>query len=176
MANYIIDENSTTTGISNVINYRFLIFNLLPVRYRKNKLFSILSVISSQLYKFWTYNFRSYRLNTLLLMRINGQKIILQKYLNDYFQSTGIYIINNFNNINFIFLYKISENNPIYLFKQNEILETPVYFNRKEETFSTFSFTVYIPSAVIAIYPQYQIEYIVNKYKDASMTYNVVII
>jgi hypothetical protein len=104
-----------------------------------------------------------------------GQTILLEKYLNDRFdtEKSRIIVIHNDDNTA-LYLYNEEEGQaPKYLYNEAET-SAPVYLYFEGETGTAFTedFQVHIPADLASV--QEQVRQAVKKYKIAGVTYSVV--
>jgi hypothetical protein len=108
-------------------------------------------------------------------VQYNSQKILFEYALNNYFQTTGIYIENNFNNADTVFVM----GNTGEFSSAMPNLVSPLDYMANVPTFSTTSdgFTIFVPLffCFTTLGPNYEniIRSFANKYVLAGITYGV---
>jgi hypothetical protein len=164
------------------LNHDRLIFDNLPNKLRKRKIFCLIRSIFSALVTVYN-NFLAFKDQTNFDIKINCQTIILEKYLQVKFSNVDIQILNS----SFIFqqnyLYKKNEiGNSIsssFVRKKNESTSgnSQIYLLKKSEAIINFDFVVKIPLAVINTgITLDQIESVVDQYKKIGTKYDIEII
>jgi hypothetical protein len=174
---------SETTGINYTINYEKIVFDLLPKRYRKIKLFKFILTSVYSLYSFWNNNFLVYRENSLREIRINSQTIVLEHYLNFFYNQTEIEILNTSFEISQTFIYKKDEigdasNLNSYLYNQATTsgLSPQIYLYNRFEVQIEEDFTVRVPQSLLNTgVTQQQIKSLIDKYTVLGVTYKIVV-
>jgi hypothetical protein len=102
--------------------------------------------------------------------RSNSQVIKFEKILNTRFSSgTSIYI-NEFGNIDKLFIFNQLELKPKYLYNNSE--NKPLYLRNRKEYFGGFDFTVNVPQALYDS-SLLMIKAAVEKYKLAGVNYQI---
>lgn len=173
---------SITTNLSFLLNYNKIVFDLLPKRYRTITVFKFLLSSISSLTRFWNNNFLVYRENSLKEIRINCQTIVLEHYLNYFFNQTDIQIINTSYTIQLTYLYNKNEVGnavaPVYIYNRDETPSTSqVYLYTKSEVVVDVDFTVKVPLSLLSTgVTQQQIRAIVDKYIPLGVVYKIEII
>lgn len=103
----------------------------------------------------------------------NGQKIVLQAALNDYFglAANQIQVVTNLN-VGASYIYRESELRPTYFYRESE--STRRYFYRESEFTSGYNFTVRIPVGIYTAELNRRVIAVVNIYKVIGLTFNTV--
>lgn len=149
-------------GIYYTQNLNRMIWDLLPTYLRPYKeegvikrlrLFRLLQVIVSPISNIYSL-YLKYVKDKLYESRISNSTIVLEKYLRDRFNDCGIYIVNNFKQIDIRYLYRKEEignaSFKIYGYNPTEINPNQTYLFRKSEAGSKYSFTLYVPAYLIS--------------------------
>jgi hypothetical protein len=177
-----IPTYSELTGVSYLIKYERLVFDLLPKRYRKIKLYKYLLTSIYSLYRFWNYIFLPYRESSLREIRINSSTIVLEHWLNYTFNTSNIEIINTSYVIGLTYIYRKGEtgdasNLQTFIYRKGESNPTPqVFIYRKTEFESDVDFTVKIPQTLLDTgVTQNQIIAIIDKYVALGVIYKIVV-
>ena len=109
--------------------------------------------------------------------------MVLECWLNEYFKTTGIEIVNTFSTFENTYIYRDTEIGDIadsnqYLYRDGEaLLSDQVYLFNQSEVNTDFDFVVNVPAALINGGVTIQsIKSVVNKYKYMGVTFEVVII
>lgn len=111
-------------------------------------------------------NFKTYRLEVNKRLRFNGQVIILENILNDYFDnvSRGIVIVTNSDTSSSLYVFQNFEGNsehihqaiedkPIYIYQSNEIID------------AGYDFIVIVPNGILSAENERRIKAITNQWK-----------
>jgi hypothetical protein len=103
----------------------------------------------------------------------NGQKIVLQGALNDYFglAANTIYITTNSVHPS---IYCYNEAESVFIYCYNELEATKLYCWNEAEVSSPYSFTVAIPIGIYTAELARRVTSIVNLFKLAGTTFNVI--
>lgn len=110
------------------INFTYLIMNLIPPILRRTKQVAWLQVITS--YLLIIYNaYIVYRNQTVQYQNFTGQVIYLEKRLNDYFDTFGIFISDG----------EILEQNYIYNFVEDALPDTLFNFSENKPDYFLFN-------------------------------------
>lgn len=168
------------TNLSYDIDFDIFVFDNLPIKFRKVKIFTYLQVMMSSIKT--SYNkFLADRDSILKLQNVNGQTIVLEKYLQTIFQNTGIYIENSGSLAQTKYLFKPEETpqelDETNLYDEAEFDLQPndrkTYLSSKSEIESGVDFIVYVPLVLLQFTPISQIEGIINRYKFVGTIYRV---
>lgn len=182
-----ITKISETTGIDYDINHNNLLFDNIPIAIRifiydtimKPRYFKYLQVVFDSLKTMWL-SFLNYRYDTIQETRITGQTIVLEKWLQIFFNNSDIHIVSATATFNLNFLYRKSEHlDESYIARESgDITVDPqLYLFTKDESVLQFDFTVEVPLALINTGITIdQIKSQVDKYKYLGTLYNVVVI
>jgi hypothetical protein len=175
-----IPTYSELTGVSYIIKYERLVFDLLPKRYRKIKFYKYLLSSVYSLFKYWKFYFLPYRESSLREIRINSSTIVLEHWLNYTFNRTDIEIINSGFVASLTYIYRKGEvgdasNQNSYIYRKGETNPTPqIYTFTKAEVALDTDFVVKIPQALLNTgVTQNQILAIVDKYVALGVTYKI---
>lgn len=181
---YTADTKSNRSNLKYQVDWNLLTVDFLPDRMRKNIIVNFISVINGYIDLKW-FEFLNYRYNTLLETSVNGQTIVLQKYLNMIFDPIDqeIVITNTASNFETLYVYNRNEQpsagDDIYIYRKGETIPpsgNQEYVFRKSEIELNVDFTVDIPSSKALFLPLNQITAIVNKYNFISTTFALRII
>ena len=164
------------------VDFNVLMFNNLPIKYRRIKIFKYISVIMESIntsYKTFLNDRDIYIKN----QNVNGQTIVLEAFLQDYYQNVGIYIQNSGSLAETKYLFTPDETpqeiDEVNLFDEVEFDEQVIesrktYLFSESEIESGVDFTVFVPFSVLSYTPISQIEGLVDRYKYLSTIYNVI--
>jgi hypothetical protein len=172
---------SHLTGVSYEIDSDKWLFQLLPPKFSKGNSFKYIRCIFNALNTFHN-RFLKERVQYLKEIRITGQKMILEKWLNDYFKTEGIVIINGNSVFTNTYLYQMGESGDVdddtFLYQQGETpLSDQVYLFTIPEAIPDFDFKVEVPSQLInSGVSVREIEAVVDRYKYMGVTYEVLIV
>lgn len=117
----------------------------------------------------YLYNiFYAFYLATILKMRINGQIIVLENYLNDLFDADlrRIIIISTWDLLPRTFIYQAGENHPLYIYQFGE--DNPVYIYNSAEFGNVYDFIVQAAVGSLTAAQIIQIKAVVNYYRIAG--------
>lgn len=129
------------------IDYNILIQLVLPFSLRKARIIAILKSFINPVELIYN-EFITYRLASLKRLNYSGQVIYLEKLLNDYFNTSGIYIEDTAD-IEYTYLSTKNEGDVLYLSTKAEN-NAPVYLATQSELESNYQFIVKIPSVLYA--------------------------
>ena len=118
--------------------------------------------------------FDAFRARTNNCLLYSSQTLSLEKYLQLEFNSNGIFIINDFNDIDALYTFWLYENqeDPIIYFLSEEEQYPFVYFLlEEEESQNYYDFIVRAPSALASLTDE--IRAVVNKLKLAGKRYKI---
>jgi hypothetical protein len=160
--------------------YKKIVFDLLPKRYRKIKLYKYIISSIYSLASFWDKYFLPYRELSLEQIKINSQTIILEHYLNYIFGIDNIQIINTAYSASNLYIYKKDEigdasNKNTYIYNKGETNPTSqIYIFKKSEVIADFNFTIKVPQTLLNTgVTQQQILSIVQKYVVLGVSYQI---
>lgn len=177
-----ITSKSHLTGVSYDIFIDKLLSNLLPTIYRTESVFNYIRCIFNTLNLFWYNQFITTRIDLIQETRVNGTKIVLEKWLREYFDNNLINIVNSTSEVDLTYIYQedeagsIQDNSYIYL-RGESPLSDQVYIFKKSEAIVEFDFIVEIPSDVISSGNSItEIKAIVDKFKYMGTSYEIVVI
>lgn len=168
------------TNLSYDVDWDIFIFDNLPVKFRQVKIFKYLSVVFNGVKE--SYNkFIQDREDVLILQNVNGQTIVLEKYLQDLYGDSGIYIENSGSLAQTKYLYKPSETpqelEETNLYDSVEFATQPIdrqtYLSSKSEIETGVDFIVYVPFLTLQNLRVSQIEAVVDKYRFVGTIYKV---
>lgn len=181
---FVAPENSNRSNLKYSVDWNLLCVDWLPDRMRKNIILNYLSVINNYLDIEWLA-FLQYRYNTLLETAVNGQTIVLEKYLNVLFDPSDeqIRIVNTVSNFETLYVYNRNEapsqGDDIYIYRKGETIPfdgNQEYVFRKSEIELNFDFVVEIPNSIAIFLNLSQVDAVVKRYKFAGTTYAIKIV
>lgn len=163
---------STTKGVSYELNFNRIIFDVLPLKLKKLRIFQYL-LSAFQPLKELSSKFIAYRKDTIYIMNVNGNTMVFERYLRDRYGSESINIVNVASEFQQTYLYRYNERGDItntknYLYNKNEIVLTSdqLYVGTKQESSSAYDFKVQIPQELIlAGVSTIEVLEIANEYK-----------
>lgn len=113
--------------------------------------------------------FVDYRARVLREMQYNGQTIILENMLNDFFDvdSRGIWIETVEAVDSQVYIAQPEENAPTYIGQQEE--DELVYIGQQSESYAlAYDFIVHVPDGILTAQEEVQLKALTRKYKLAS--------
>lgn len=159
------------------VNYTTVIDYVTPPSKRKSVFLSFVNALLSPLQTLNNALFNAYFADLQKRAKRTGQKIILEKTLNEVFvvpPSTPIFIDNNGDDIDPIYFYNDGESYPpIYFYNEGESY-APIYFYNEGELDLNGLFTVYVPFVTSATYPDVKISSEVNKYAPFGTKHKII--
>lgn len=156
------------------VNWNKLAILLLPTHIRKVKIVHYLLVLMTPIKTIY-YKFRTFRDLKLYDLTINGQVILLEKVLNDTFDSAlrRIYITDGNTYMPPLFLEEY-KNRPV-IFKEEGDADNPTFWAIDNlDDIISFNFFVHVPNELY--YEASRMRALVNRYKAFGRTFNIVII
>lgn len=102
--------------------------------------------------------------------RSNSQVIKFEKILNDKFNCDTQIYIDEFGNIDKLFIFNKKEVRPLYLYTKSE--NKPLYLHNKTEFYGEYDFTVNVPQSLYNS-SLLKIKAVVEKYKLVGVTYQI---
>lgn len=166
------------------VDWFALAVDWLPDRMRKPLILNTLEPIISAIDLRFNY-FLNDRTNAIIETAVNGQTMVLEKYLNMIFDPTNetIQIINTVSNFETFYAYKRTETpsagDDIFIYRRGEVIPltgTQEYVFKKEEIQLNYDFQVLIPAALAVFLNLQIIGAIVDRYKFSGTTYIIRII
>ena len=153
------------------IDLLYLMSILLPIDLRLEVHGAFVEVMKNVLQPLYT-NFYDYFNQKKYELTFNGQVILLEHLLNDYYDNVQrrIHIDDSLENSNIYIFNKIEGNEKRYLFNSLENGSKTYLFN-KSEIESLKDFTIFIPSSVA--FGEVQLKKLVDKYKLPGKSYNI---
>lgn len=153
------------------IDLLYLMSILLPIDLRLEVHGTFVEVMKNVLQPLYT-NFYDYFNQKKYELTFNGQVILLEHLLNDYYDNVQrrIHIDDSLENSNIYIFNKIEGNEKRYLFNSLENGSKTYLFN-KSEIESLKDFTIFIPSSVA--FGEVQLKKLVDKYKLPGKSYNI---
>ena len=166
--------------LSYEVDWELMIFDNIPVKFREIIIYTYLATIFNSVNTYYT-QFLKDRDEYLKLQNVNGQTIVLEAYLQDYFQENSIYIENSSLFAETRYLFKPTETpqvlDEVNLYDQPEFDTVPsvdkTYLFSKAEVDSGYDFIVYVPFTVLQFTSIAQIEGIIERYRFVGTTYKV---
>jgi len=158
-------------------NYTDILWNLLPNKFKTERIYYFISLAFRQIEK-QHLEFLEYRDAVITSQLFDGTTLKLTRYLNGFFNSEDIYIVNVSNNLQHQALFKKSENIQgdvqTYLSSESENSTDDTYLYSHEEVEGLVSFIVYVPQYILDQLGVESIKKEVEKYRNAGTTYTVV--
>jgi pectate lyase len=114
-------------------------------------------------------SFINYRQELIGRLRYNGQIIVLENLLNNYFDNTnrGIVIETNNETLSQLFIFKSIEDKAEFLHQKTE--DKPLYIFQDSESFSqTYDFTVIVPDGILNAESESRLKSVTYRYKLAG--------
>tara|TARA_R110000765_G_scaffold3205_2_gene10012 strand:+ start:1903 stop:2442 length:540 start_codon:yes stop_codon:yes gene_type:complete len=166
--------------LSYEVDWELFIFDNLPVKFRQVKIYAYLSTVFNSVNTYYK-EFLKQRDGYLKLQNVNGQTMVLEAYLQDYFQDATIYIENSGSFAQSKHLYKPSETpqelEETNLYDEAEFNIQPIdrktYLFSKSEISSGVDFTVFVPLTILQFTPISQIEGIIERFRFVGTIYKV---
>ena len=174
------------------LDYRVLLFNLLPKVYRISLDNDNAQLIRKILYKYLNVIFRylnarkteelAQRYDKLQEVNFNSKTIVLQQILRDTFKSDGIYIENTRTTILQKYLFRkteeVTSQNKVFVYRkseQGEVYYEPTFIYRKQEVSGLTDFTVRVPTSLISGGVRIeQIRSVVNTYNAVGIEFEII--
>ncbi len=172
---------SPFTNLKYDINFDFVSFANLPAYYRHLVNFQILQVLHSSKQTHFDNVFKNDRYALMTETYVSNSRLAMESYINDFFQTTGIEIVNSQKLLDDTILYRQGEIGDIssentYLFRKDEIIDTEdntYLFSLSEVQFDA-DFYVNVPSSLLTTGVTIeQISAFVDKYKSVGTIYKV---
>lgn len=176
---------SPVTNLEYIIDFDYVAFANLPTYYRRLINFRILQVIGSSKQTHFDNTFKNDKDILYTQTYVSNSRLSLEAYINDYFNTTGITIVNTQKLLEDVILYRANEigdisSNQTYLYQIDELLdpedELNTHLYNKLEVNLDSDFYVNVPSSLLLTTTQKQIEAFVEKYKSVSTIYQIVIV
>jgi hypothetical protein len=144
---------------------------LQPVLRGVQEIADFLKSVANQINAYAGVKMLNFENKILLEAKYNGQIIVLRNALNEYFLSSGIYVITNQFQKNYLFVYNKVENQPKTFF--NKLENKPSYgFNKAEIVLPIFDYTIYIPLAIYTPELNRRVIAITKLFSIAGKTFN----
>jgi hypothetical protein len=132
-----------------------------------------LKVAANQINAYAGTNMLTFENRILLEAKYNGQIIVLRNALNQYFAVSGIYVLTNASQANFLFVANDPELLPVYFGNASE--GRPVYVaNLAEISLPIYDYTVYIPVGIYTTELNRRIISVVKLFSIAGKNFNTV--
>jgi hypothetical protein len=177
---------SPVTNLEYIIDFDYVAFANLPTYYRRLINFRILQVINSSKQTHFDNTFKNDKDILYTQTYVSNSRLSLEAYINDYFNTTGITIVNSQKLLEDVILYRDQfeigdiSSNQTYLYQIDELLdpedELNTHLYNKLEVNLDSDFYVNVPSSLLLTITQKQIEAFVEKYKSVGTIYQIVIV
>lgn len=155
-------------------NWRTQVINLLPPALRSGTMQDFMASLVHPLQTDIDAA-ASFDTSVRIQARINSQVILLRYYLNYFFgvnASPLILVVTGTNTTIRTYFFNDAEGLPVYFFNQSE--SNPLFLFNESEAIDTYDFTVKIPSGIYNAQIAQQATALVNIFKLAGKTFNVI--
>jgi hypothetical protein len=150
-------------------NFANWCFDMLPTPLQQSRHLAWINVLIEPVRELHV-EFLIYRSDLSKRLRINGQTVVLENLLNDFFDSInrGIEIITSFDTIDPIFIGQPSEfaSNPTFFGQPSE--PPPILIGQPEEYGVAYDFMVIVPDGILTPGQEVQLKSVIKKYKFLS--------